>query len=216
MLYKNLRFVRPKHRPFFYTSFVATVDGKVWVNKPGYWPIGSRTDYETFTFLRAHADVIVDGKNTSLRFGKNTIDTINSSSFLKLRKRLGREKTPSYIVVTRHLDEQLQGVLVNPYGFETIVWKKSIEELVTFLKKKQCNHVFIDGGPTLLSSFLAQNLLDELFLTIAPKIVGGEREVSATLVEGKLFAPTEVKSLRLLSMQKKESEIFLRYQIVYS
>lgn len=213
MVYTKLVFPTPIGRPFFYTSFVATVDGKVWVNRPGYWPIGSKTDYDVFTFLRAHADAIIDGKNTALRFGKNTIQTINSVSFLRLRKRLYCEKAPFYVVVTRHPDEQLQKALTNLYGFEALIWKKSIDELVTFLNKERCGKVFIDGGPTLLASFLDQNLLDEIFLTIAPKIFGNEKDTTVTMVEGKLFASPEVKRLELLSVKKRSNEVFLRYRV---
>lgn len=213
MVYAKLVFPTPIGRPFFYTSFVTTVDGKVWVNRPGYWPIGSKTDYDVFTFLRAHADAIIDGKNTALRFGKNTIQTINNASFLRLRKRLHREKAPSYVVVTQNPDEQLQKALTNPYGFKTIIWKKRIDELVTFLNKEGCSQVFIDGGPTLLASFLAQNLLDEIFLTIAPKIFGNEKGITVTMVEGKLFTASCVKRLELLSVKKRSNEVFLRYRV---
>lgn len=215
MVYTKLAFPTLAEKPFFYASFVATVDGKVWVEKAGYWPIGTRTDYDTFTFLRAHADAIIDGKNTALRFGKHTIETIHNPSFVKLRKKVKKERLPLYIVVTKHPDEKLQNVLANPYGFETIIWKKDIQALVTFLKRQRCSHVFIDGGPTLLGSFIDEHLLDELFLTIAPKIVGSETKRTATLVEGKLFTPSQVKRLHLLSVKEKNDEVFLRYRVVY-
>ena len=95
-IYKNLTFPLLKNRPYFFTDFVSTVDGKVKVQNPNYWPIGSKTDFETFTFLRAHADVIIDGKNSALAFGNRTIETINSNSFLQIRKQLGKKNKILY------------------------------------------------------------------------------------------------------------------------
>jgi len=38
MLYPNLKFPKFSDRPFFYTNFVQTIDGKVGVKEEGYWP----------------------------------------------------------------------------------------------------------------------------------------------------------------------------------
>lgn len=195
-------------------SFVVTVDGKVWVDKKGYWPLGSRTDYETFTFLRAHADVIIDGKNTALRFGKQTIETIHQDRFRKLRKRLRKTRDVVYIVMTKHPDESLRSSLNHQYNFQPLFFTKGIKDLVLFLRKKRVRHAFIDGGPTLVASFLRESLLDELFLTITPKIVGNEKDATLTLAEGALFPPNMVKRLKLLSMKKVGDEVFLRYRIL--
>lgn len=213
MLYEDISFTKRADRPFFYTDFVATLDGKVYINKKGYWPIGSKNDYDVFTILRAKADVIIDGKQTALRFGKNTIQTIHDRKFQELRKKMGKANIPDYVVVTQHPSQELTDVLQNPYGFEPIIFSEDISQLSTFLKKKGAEHVFIDGGPLLLGSFFAQNLIDEVFLTIAPKIVGNEKDMTVTLVEGLLFPPEKIKKLLLLSSQTVGDEVFLRYKV---
>lgn len=212
MIYSKITFSKREGRPFFYTSFVSTVDGKIWINKEGYWPIGSKTDYETFTYLRAHADTIIDGKNTALQFGKNTIDTICGSTFKVSRKKLGKINPLKYIVVTSHPDKQLEEVLKNPYNFKPEIFTKDSSELVQYLNQQDIENVFIDGGPTLLASFLNQGLLDEIFLTIAPKIYGNDGS-AITMVEGQLFPPNKIK-LQLLSAEKIEDEVSLRYKIL--
>lgn len=219
MLYKNLIFPKVSNRPFFYTSFVATVDGKVYVNekglpagRQGYWPIGDRVDYQTFTYLRAHADAIVDGKGTALRFGKNTIDTINSQDFKKLRESLNKTKSPQYIVLSKHKDRELIEHLKNPYQYKPLIFGKSVGELVSYLQKKGVRHVFIDGGPHLLGSFFEQDFIDEIFLTIAPRIFGNDQNAAITMVEGRLFPPHKIK-LKLISMERVENEVFLRYGV---
>jgi len=212
MLYKNLVFPKVVDRPFFYTSFVATADGKAYVSKKGYWPIGSRIDYDTFTFLRAHADAIIDGKQTAIRFGKNTIDTIHSEDFGKLRETLGKKEPTAYIVLTKHQNEELANALKNSYGFVPTISGDSIEQIASSLHQKGMRHVFIDGGPHVIASFLKAHLLDEIFLTLAPRIFGNEKNAAITMVEGMLLEPDEIK-LDLLSMEQVENEVFLRYRV---
>ncbi len=72
----------------------------------------------------------------------------------------------------------------------------------------------MEGGPILLGSFLAENLLDEIFLTVAPKIFGNEPGKTLTLVESRLFPADEIRNLNLISVKQIEEELFLRYRIL--
>lgn len=213
MVYDTLTFPQKKDRPFFYTSFVSTVDGKVWVNKKGYWPIGSKTDFETFTYLRAHADAIIDGKGTALQFGKATIDTIHSDNFQSLRKEIRKNKDVLYFVMTKHPDGKLEKALGNSYNFKPQIFTEGIDIFVSYCNKEGLDTVFVDGGPTLLASFLEKNLIDEVFLTITPKIFGNDGS-AVTMVEGKLFDPQNIKNFTLISTQQVGDEVFLRYRIL--
>lgn len=215
MLYSNLHLPTKTDRPFFYTSFVTTVDGKVQIDRNGYWPIGSKTDYDVFTFLRAGADAIVDGKNTALRFGKHAIDTIHSEKFRQNRQHFGKSQTPEYIVVTSKETDELNQKLKNKHNHKPTIFTEGVDELVKYLSNKKYKHVFIDGGPTLLGSFFEKMLIDEVFLTIAPKIFGNKDTAAITMVEGFLFPPNEVPKLNLLYSKIVENEVFLRYSINY-
>ena len=190
MLYQNLKFPSKKDRPFFYTNFVATVDGKVSVKKEGYWPIGSKVDYGVLIELRAHADALIHGKNLANEFGLITQNNLNKLFFKKMRQELGKNPTLPYIIATHNL-----------------------AGLTTQLHKKGYKHVLVEGGPTLLGSFLKENLVDEIFLTIAPKIYGTQNLTTLNLVEGILFPPNDIKKLKLLSVKKSEDELFLRYEL---
>lgn len=214
MLYQNLVLPTKSYRPFFYTSFVQTADGKAYVNKKNYWPIGSRVDYETFTDLRARADAIIDGKNTAIRFGKPTIDTLHSKSFKKLRESYDKTEQMEYIVLTKTPDETLKNALKNSYGFKPTIFREDIQSLVRYLQKKGSKHVFVDGGPHVIASFLREKLLGEMFLTIAPKIFGNQDNKAITMVEGILLDPHEI-NLKLVSMEKVENEAYLHYKILY-
>lgn len=191
MFYPKLTFPIKRGRPFFYTNFVSTLDGKVAVKKEGYWPIGSRTDYKVLIELRAYADCLIHGKNLFNEFGSITQKSLNKPSFKKMRRKLGKSPVLPYIVATHNL-----------------------KELTRSLYEKGYKHVLVEGGPTLLGSFLKENLLDEIFITIAPKIYGTENLTTKNLVEGILFPPENIKHTKLLSVKKAGNEVFLRFRVL--
>lgn len=47
-----------------------------------------------------------------------------------------------------------------------------LESLLAYLAKNQCNEVLVEAGSKLSGSFIAHNLVDELVLMIAPKLMG--------------------------------------------
>lgn len=190
MFYPNLKFPKTRSRSFFYTNFVQTVDGKVQVKKEGYWPIGSGLDYEVLLELRAYADCLIHGKNLHKEFGEITKKSLEKNEFKSLRKNLGKDPNLPYILGTHDL-----------------------KKLAGDLYKKGYQNILVEGGPTLLGSFLKENLIDEIFLTIAPKIFGNEDSSTLSLVEGYLFPKKAIKKLSLISVKKVGNELFLRYKV---
>jgi riboflavin biosynthesis pyrimidine reductase len=73
-----------------------------------------------------------------------------------------------------------------------------------------------EGGPTLLSSFLEEALLDELFLTVSPQIVGRGPTGERPAFSGPLgLAPEQAIWGTLLSVKQaaKSGHLFLRYRV---
>ncbi len=71
-----------------------------------------------------------------------------------------------------------------------------------------------EGGPTLLTSFLAAQLIDELFLTVAPQIAGQSASLHRlSLGEGHAFMPKDAPWATLLSVKLAGSHLFLRYRL---
>ena len=237
MLFDNLLFPLCNNRPFFFTSYVSTIDGKIFVKKPGYWPIGSSNDFDFFTFLRAHADVIIEGKNTALAFGDKTINTIHSEKFLTHRKKIGKEIPVEYMVLSREPDETLATILTNKYGYKsTVVTAKDslvsekinkvasvqrlpitkeqnlIPSFISYLTEKKYKNVFLDVGPLLLTEFIKASALDELFITHAPKLFGSSSD-TVSLGDSELFSPDSVPIFSLISSEKVDDEVCLRYKL---
>ncbi|MBI2614638.1 MAG: dihydrofolate reductase family protein, partial [Gemmatimonadetes bacterium] len=70
-----------------------------------------------------------------------------------------------------------------------------------------------EGGPTLLGPFLAEGLIDELFLTIAPWVAGRSTDTRRPgLVEGVTFSPEAAPGLELVSAKQAGDHLLLRYR----
>jgi riboflavin biosynthesis pyrimidine reductase len=70
-----------------------------------------------------------------------------------------------------------------------------------------------EGGPMLFGTFIAQKLVDEFFLTIAPQLAG--RSVAKPrpgMVSGVEFSPDTAPWLEILSAKQSGDHLYLRYQ----
>lgn len=234
-MYSELAFPTPSGRPFFYSNFVQTVDGKVQVSEQSqeYWPIGSRTDHATMQELRSYADVIVHGKHTAEGF--RTFGSLTKFEVAKKRRGLGRDGSLTYAVVATKPDQSLLDYLASPpegvssllVTTEAAVIPETTVPIVRigtqtvdllglsdhFLKEGK-DRILVEGGPTLMGSFIEADLIDELFVTIAPKLFGSKPPVSMTMIEGMLLPPERAKNLRLISAQPLQDELYLRYEVI--
>lgn len=74
--------------------------------------------------------------------------------------------------------------------------------------------VLCEGGPTLLGTLIDSGLLDELFLTISPRLAGrSANHPRLSLLEGAELLPNAVVDGRLLSVRRAGSHVFHRYRI---
>ena len=72
----------------------------------------------------------------------------------------------------------------------------------------------IEGGSKLNGQLLAQNLIDELFLTLAPKIKLGE--CLPTYAGGEPLPRGSLQNYELVELHRVESEVFLRYRRIFN
>ena len=69
-----------------------------------------------------------------------------------------------------------------------------------------------EGGPTLFGQFLAAEAVDELFLTLSPKIAGRAAAIRPGLVQGMEFKPDATPRFQLLSVKQRAEHLYLRYR----
>lgn len=69
-----------------------------------------------------------------------------------------------------------------------------------------------EGGPTLFGQFLADGLVDELFLTVAPRLAGRSAgSPRPGIVEGVAFPPEGAPEFRLASLKRAGEYLFHRW-----
>lgn len=51
--------------------------------------------------------------------------------------------------------------------------RSNLHFLLDELSRRQIQHLLVEGGPRVLTSFIRENLVDEIMVYIAPKILGG-------------------------------------------
>jgi 2,5-diamino-6-(ribosylamino)-4(3H)-pyrimidinone 5'-phosphate reductase len=214
-----------------------TVDGKI-ATASGDSKISSKEDLVRVHRLRASADAIVVGISTILADdprltvrlvrGKNPARVIvDSRGRIPVDSQVMQtaSRIRTIVAVTDQAPEEKIGKLEG-MGAEVLVISEgkkgqsaavphgvNLKELFRRLDKMGMKKVLVEGGGELNWSLLRLGLVDELTVTIAPKIAGGR--LATTLVEGD-GADEITQGIRLELRRverKKTGELVLRYRL---
>jgi riboflavin biosynthesis pyrimidine reductase len=99
---------------------------------------------------------------------------------------------------------------VQAIGSDSLVSGAAILELV---RGTGARLALCEGGPHLFGEPLRARLIDELFLTLAPQVIGRSAEAHRLgLVEGTSFGEGQGRWSRLLSVRRAGDDLFLRYR----
>jgi riboflavin biosynthesis pyrimidine reductase len=83
-------------------------------------------------------------------------------------------------------------------------------ELAAFLGRYAGQIVLCEGGPHLLGGLVEADVVDELFLTVAPRLIGRGTD-RLTLLDGLALAPDQARGLELVTVKRAADYLFLRY-----
>ena len=213
-------------RPYVVLNFAVTVDGRAAIEgRAG--PIGSRADMEMLQRLRTRTDAVMIGAGTmrAERYGR----MVSDPSLRARRERSGLAHDPLAVVVSGRLDLPWDAGLFTDGGGRVVIFTTAeaeppetetpvkvvrhegggvdLAEVLRWLRQERgIRALLCEGGPGLHSELQAMGLADELFLTIAPKLSGGEEP---RLIEGDL---PEVVGLELAWLLEQDGELFARYR----
>jgi len=87
-----------------------------------------------------------------------------------------------------------------------------LRELLTRLKARGVERLLVEGGGETNWGFVRDDLFDELYVTIAPALLGGRD--APTLCEGDGLTMAAQRRLRLLKADVKDGEIFCHYAVL--
>jgi riboflavin-specific deaminase-like protein len=212
-------------RPFVATNFAATVDGRATIDGVS-GPIGSDTDTAMLAGLRTRFDAVMIGAGTmrAERYGR----IVASQEQRERRERIGLPHDPLMVIVSGRLDLPWDAPLFTTGGGRVLVFTASEAdppETATSLRvvrhegsvdlaaalrhlreERGIRALLCEGGPHLHGQLWAGGLVDELFLTIAPRLTGGD---APRIIEG---APLPgIAELKLAWLLEQDSELFARY-----
>ena len=97
---------------------------------------------------------------------------------------------------------------VHYVGETTVNFRRVVEILGEVYQVKQ---LLIEGGGQINFDLFREGLIDEVYLTLCPKIIGG-RDVT-TSVEGDGFNFLDIVDVELLDQRTVGNEIFLHYRV---
>jgi riboflavin-specific deaminase-like protein len=211
-------------RPFVAMNFASTVDGRAAIGGVS-GPIGSATDTAMLVGLRTRFDAVMIGAGTmrAERYGRPLSDPGRRAE----RAELGLSEDPLMVIVSGRLDLPWEAGLFTEGAGRVIVFTTAeteppeTETEVTVVRhepaldlveamrhlrlEEEVRALICEGGPRLHAQLEAADLVDDLFLTIAPKLTGGD---APRITEGELPA---IAPLELSWLLEEESELFARY-----
>jgi len=184
-------------------KWAQTIDGKLALAEPR--PLGSgwisneqsRKDAHK---LRRRAGGILVGINTVIaddplltprpgRGKKPTRIVLDSSLRIPLDcKLLATAKKAPVLILTSEKAVQSNPEIaqqISRKGAELLIWQdtqgqSNLQFLLDELSKRGVQQLLVEGGPTVIASFLTEQLVDEICVYIAPKILGGSGSAGIT------------------------------------
>jgi riboflavin-specific deaminase-like protein len=212
-------------RPYLILNFASTLDGRAAIDGHS-GPIGDAVDTEMLQRLRTRVDAVMIGAGTmrAERYGR----IVSDPQLRAYRERTGLAHDPVAVIVSNRFELPWDAGLFTDGGGRVVIFTASDQEppdtatpmtlvrhpdgvdlakaLEWLRLERGIRSVLCEGGPTLHGRLREGGLADELFLTIAPKIAGGE---GPRILEGALPDVDEVELAWLLASR---SELFARYR----
>jgi riboflavin biosynthesis pyrimidine reductase len=209
----------PADRPYVFFNFVETLDGRAALDGSTR-PLGGPADLEMLIALRVAADAVLIGPGT-----------VRVEGYARLVAPFRRADAPPAVLISRRFDIPWEaGLFAAPdqpvivYGPADAPEPPEVAAPVEVVRLPECTPaaalqdlhrrgvraLLSEGGPRLFRGFLADGLVDELFLTLSPVITGDAAE-TPIVAGGRLAALARFEPRWILLA---EGELFLRYAIL--
>lgn len=220
-------------RPLTTVVLAMSADGKIADASRSQVMFGSPLDRVHLEKQVAAADGILFGTGT-LKAG-GTAMRVTKPELLQEREYQGKPPQPVQILCSRsaEIDPELKffqqpvprWLLTTTQGAAKWQEHRGFEKILTIetpdqeldlpaafqqLKTLGLNKIAILGGGAFIASLFTQDLIDELWLTVCPLIIGGTE--APTPVDGKGYPVLGAPRLELLKVKQMGNEVFLHYR----
>ena len=218
--------------PFVFSNFAMSADGKIAFANGKFIPFSSRRDREHMMELRAKADAVMCGARTIEATG--TILGNGGEKFRKLRLKRGRTEFPLRVIVSgsgsispaakifRRRFSPIVVITTARISKTTLKKLHAVADEVKFCGKTEINfpaalrwlcekwnvkRLLCEGGGELHGALIRAGLVDELHLTLCPKVFGGRNVPTIADGEG-FFRLGDAEQFHLKSAKRIENELF--------
>ena len=185
-------------RPHITVKWASTLDGRTAAaDGTSRWITGAAARQRVHE-QREASDAIVVGTGTVLADDPSLTARGDAGELLATQPTpvvVGTRAVPKDAAVFRH---------PHPVIFEGT---HDLQEVVADLHQRGFRRVYVEGGPTLASAFVAAGLVDEYAIYLAPSLLGGPK-----LALGDIGAETigDQRKLRILDVERLGVDLYLR------
>jgi riboflavin biosynthesis pyrimidine reductase len=214
----------PADRPYLFMNFVESADGRA-TREGSSRELGSDSDLQMLLALRTIADAVLVGPGTIRVEGYGRLCGEERRA---RRAAAGQAPDPPLVIFSRSFDVPWEASLFDAAEQPVLIYTAVSGEVpdvaapvevvvlepytsaaaLADLRARGVRALLSEGGPTLFRGLMAGGLVDELFLTLSPELVGGEER---RLIPGPPLDP--VIELSLQWVLQAEGELFLRYRL---
>ena len=179
-------------KPYIILNCAASVDGKIALPNRQKLRLSNEEDFSRVHSLRSECDAIIVGIDTIIQddpsltinqkynSGKNPVRIILDTNYrTPENSQILDNKSKTLIAIgEKTLDKKLENVEIIRCGNEEI----NLEKLMIKQVERGIEKVMVEGGETVLWSFLENELFDELNVFVSSVIIGG-KEVQTDVVQ---------------------------------
>ncbi len=217
-IYATLRFPEGIGKPYVVMNMITTIDGKSVVAEPGEAGenLGSSVDRMLMRRIQQASDAVLIGgvtqrSSSAIHYEENLLRiAVTRSGNLLWKSRFFTEAPERAIILCPEntpINPPLDGVRVLRSGQEGVEWSSALSRLNEDFGVKV---LLVEGGANINGQLLRLGVVDELFLTLAPRVKLGRG--LPTYADGEPFPAMEMPRFSLLEAHRVADEVFLRYR----
>jgi 5-amino-6-(5-phosphoribosylamino)uracil reductase len=164
-------------RPWVVLSFTTSLDGYLDDTAPQRLLLSNDADFDRVDELRASVDSILVGAGTVRADNPRLL--VRSPQRRAARVARGEPESPLRVVVSGAGEIDSGAAVFTAEGAETVVYSGDSSsrpvdfgELLDDLARRGVRRLMVEGGATVLTKFLAEDLADEIQVSVAPFLIG--------------------------------------------
>ncbi len=210
--------------PSIVIIIASSLDGRIAFPQGGETHLGSKKDRKMLDKNLSIVDATIFGlgtlkahqstylvknyyKNGKINISKNQPISIVASNSKKFNKDWNYFKQPikRWLISSNNQDK-----IENIDFDKEIIYKSSWRETLLDIKKSGINSIALLGGTRLINSFIKENLVNEIKITIAPRIIGGKFTWIPTEETNQIFNLKQFWNIKSIKELNK-NEIYIHY-----